>query len=355
MKVLTTAAPGTQEWLRARAGKIGGSTVADIVCGAMPDVKTYGTPLSAWLKIKTEREALESGAYDDGTYDALTSGESDEQKSDEDRVSPDDYLWWGNASEDIHREILGEFTGYKVTDAPGVLEDAEFPWLIASPDGGLQRESFPDGIAELKAPWSPATIDQWKGANAPLFVQVQLATYFRVWNRDWGVGSAFRPPRRKPKYWEIMRDEAFEDRMMNILVRFWEEHVVADVPPEVTGSEVDYKLMREKLFPTTDGTVIELSEQAREATARRQALMENIKPMEKEAAALRNMIMSELGTAAYGELGNGYAWRFTEEGRQLTKKDIVAELTRLGLTDAVQIINGMEKTGRTLRKVKVKR
>lgn len=336
MKVLTTAAPDTAEWHAARAGKIGGSSAADILCGHMPDVHTRGSALEVWVRLKDEREGK------------VHAPPAEEERDEDER----DRLWWGHASEGVHLSALQKATGWTINGPPGVLQDDELEWLVGAPDGSIEgRDGFGMGIAELKAPTTFYGRAQWQEGIAPLAHQIQVAVYMRIWALDWSLISAFTPPRRKPTYMEVVRAPQFEDWMIAGLSEFWERNVLADVPPDPTYRQRDYSLIRDRIYPGTNGQTIELPPETVAAVRRREELSAEINRLERENDQLKATIAMAMGENAIGILDEMHYLRSSEEGRAVTKKDILEALAEAKMLDAIGLVDSLKPMRRMLRKM----
>jgi len=238
VKVLTTAAPGSPEWLAARTGKIGGTAAANIICGADRNLRTFGTPLTEWARLtgRVEKDAMADA--------------SDELRA---------ILKWGNDSEPLHRKLLADDTGGTFEGPPGVLEHDTIPWLAVSPDGRCVLPDLGRGSIELKAP-TRYTVHEWEG-GAPLPYQVQAAAVMCVEGLPFCLASALIPP--APKWAIVKRDPTFEQFMLDTLGHFMDHHVAKDIPPDATFRPVDKALLF-KLHPKDNGQTVQLAREFEE-------------------------------------------------------------------------------------------
>lgn len=227
--IVTTAPSGSPEWLAARRGKIGGTAAANILCGGDPDIRTFGTPLTEWLRMTGRKTEGDIAAKDPALAKILR---------------------WGTRSEPMHRRILEDETGGRCEDAPGVCQSTEFDWFAVCPDGfftldGVRR------VHEMKAPTQWRRDDWFDGA--PLAVKVQLAACMFVLDEPHGIASALIQP---DVLWQnVERNPAFDRILVDTLGHFVEYHVAKDIPPRVTGYR-DERDQIMRLHPRENGRTI---------------------------------------------------------------------------------------------------
>jgi len=307
MKHLTSAAPGSVEYLKATAGMITASQAASVLCPGEPGV--YGTPLDVYVRL---RKALDGAVDEEPDFD-----EPEDAPEDDDMLvehSERAELSWGLDSEPMHRDLLRKYAGLDIEDSGGTFADAEFPWLAATPDG-LVRESGTDkyGVLELKAPTDGGR-RLW-AAGPPKGYVIQANVQMRVMRADWGVVSALIPP--KPRWERVYNSPEMQEFILTGLTRFMEEHVIPGVPPPITGSEKDLKALKQ-LFPISTGKRIVFSMAAVEAASKFEEAKNAIKAWEDVKRVNQGILMQELQDAEVGVLpgGGGYSFKSTVQNRQ---------------------------------------
>jgi hypothetical protein len=304
MKHLTSAAPGSVEYLKATAGMITASQAASVLCPGEPGV--YGTPLDVYVKL---RKALD-GAIDE-------EPEFDDEPEDDDMLvehSERAELSWGLDSEPMHRDLLRKYAGLDIEDSGGTFADTEIPWLAATPDG-LVREGGGDkyGVLELKAPTDGGR-RLW-AAGPPKGYVIQANVQMRVMRADWGVVSALIPP--KPRWERVYNSPEMQEFILTGLTRFMEDHVIPGVPPPITGSEKDLKALKQ-LFPISTSKRIVFSMAAAGAASKFEEAKNAIKAWEDVKRVNQGILMQELQDAEVGVLpdGSGYSFKSTVQNRQ---------------------------------------
>lgn len=296
--LLTTAAPGSKEWLAARAGKITASTAASIL--APGELGAYGTPLTEYTRIKAE---IEGKALAELPED-LDADDDDEERDEPVQDERADFAW-GNATEDLHRKMLARLCGMDITAAPGVFQDAELPWLGATPDGYLMRDRQIVGLVEMKAPTNFG-MHKWRDGT-PLGYVIQANVQMRVMQLPEDIVSAIIPPR--PRWQRVFKSPEMQEWILEGLTTFWTHNIMCDIPPSPSGNEKDLRALR-LLYPQSTGRRIVFSVTANEAAKRLKAAKAAIKAAEDEASECKALIMAELADAEAGVLQDGTGYTF---------------------------------------------
>lgn len=304
---LTSAAPGSAEYLKATAGMITASQAASVLCPGEPGV--YGTPMDVYVRL---RQALEGKIEEPEPEEP----EHDDEPEDEDMLvesSERAELSWGLDSEPMHKALLRKYAALDITNLKsGTWRDAELPWLAATPDGVVQ-ENGDFGILELKAPTDGGR-RLW-AAGPPKGYIIQANVQMRVMRADWGVVSALIPP--KPRWERVYNSPEMQEFIITGLTRFMEDHVLPGVPPPITGSEKDLKALRQ-LFPTSTSKRIVFSMAAVEAASKFEEAKAAIKSWEEVKRVNQGILMQELQDAEVGLLpgGSAYTYKSVVQERQ---------------------------------------
>lgn len=184
----------TEEWRRARAGKITASRFADVLA-----VKRDGTPTAARDKYMRELafERLSGEPMHEVFGKALT---------------------WGTEVEQYAREAFELETGLIVEPAEFVLHP-EYPFLGCSADGLIGKS----GGYESKCPMDEAVhIQTWlEGMPKEHIPQVQGCMF--VTGRMWWSFNSYDPrvcERLRLYHQRIFRDEGFIDHLKDALLKF---------------------------------------------------------------------------------------------------------------------------------------
>lgn len=213
----------SDEWHEARRSSLGASEVAAVL-GLSP----WQTPLSVYrAKLGVRNEIPENLAYFGRALEPVIA------------------QW----IRDTHPEV-------------GLLSDGfsarseRWPWLSVSPDRiayvPLDGDEPPFRYipVELKTA-SAFGRDKWSG-GVPLFYQAQVQAQIAVLDAPYGWLAVLHGG-NEPELYRIERDDDFiEGHLIPKTKRFWEDHVLAQVPPEPTTSEEAVEL-----WPGTEGVTVE--------------------------------------------------------------------------------------------------
>lgn len=208
------------EWHEARRSSLGASEVAAVL-GLSP----WQTPLSVYrAKCGVRNEIPENLAYFGRALEPIIA------------------QWL----DDMHPEV--GVTG----DHPGSYRNPEFPWLTASPDRWAWNWPDTRGTIPVELKTSSAFgRDKWSG-GVPLFYQAQVQAQIAVLDAPYGWLAVLHGG-NEPELYRIERDDDFIDNHLIPKTRaFWEDHVLAQVPPEPTTTEEAVEL-----WPGTDGVTVE--------------------------------------------------------------------------------------------------
>lgn len=302
MKHLTSAAPGSMEYLKATAGKITASQAASVLCPGEPGV--FGTPLDVYVKL---RKGLDGAIEEEPDFE---EPEHDDEPEDDDMLSANSEradLSWGLDSETMHKDLLRKYAGLDVENLNGTYGDDEITWLAATPDGVVFEQGDIDnlGILELKAP-TVGGQRLW-AAGPPKGYIIQANVQMRVMRADWGVVSALIPP--KPRWERVYNSPEMQEFILTGLTRFMEDHVIPGVPPPITGSEKDLKALKQ-LFPISTSKRIVFSMTGVEAARKLEEAKASIKAWEDVKRVNQGIVMQELGDAELGVLPDGTAYQY---------------------------------------------
>ena len=315
---LTSAAPGSAEYLKATAGMITASQAASVLCPGEPGV--YGTPMDVYVRL---RQGIE-GKIEEPEPD---EPEHDDEPEDEDMLvesSERAELSWGLDSEPMHKSLLTKYAKLHIADLNGTYRDAEIPWLGATPDGMvLQQPEDEPGILELKAPTDGGR-RLW-AAGPPKGYIIQANVQMRVMRADWGVVSALIPP--KPRWERVYNSPEMQEFIITGLTRFMEDHVLPGVPPPITGSSRDFEALK-KLFPDSERKVVSLSPQGIENAKKLREARKAKTLWEKEVERLQAPLIIEMGTAEYAHLPDGTVLKYATQLKNMKAKEAHVQKSR---------------------------
>lgn len=205
---------------------------------------------------------------------------------------PENLAWFGHRLEPViaawvtekHREVGGLSDGYSA-------RSIQWPWLTASPDYvALPDDTDADVPVELKTS-SAYSKDKWRD-GVPLGYQAQVQTQLAVLGAPYGWLAVLHGG-NDPELYRVERDDTFiSDILVPRTKEFWEDHVLAHVPPE--PSTLGEQAL---VWPTAPDSAVELSETAYEAFQRRNVLLSDIRAQQAEADELQKVLGSYVQTA----------------------------------------------------------
>lgn len=288
--------PLSPEWFAYRERRITGSTVAAIL-----GESKYSTPLNEWARIMGR---IPRGASEENGYSAF-----------------------GLETEALHRRWLAAESGWRVEDAPYVVQHPEIDWACCSPDGfAYDAEAAHPILVELKAP-SPWTADEWD-EKLPLAYQIQLQWNMLICDCPTAVLSVMLPPkkdttgalmhlaarlirgeghhealeacgwtRRQYDGPETEADPVFQGALIAKIRAWWDLHVVQSIAPEATGEACDKEALKAL---NADGAVeLDFDDIAVSQVADLEALQAEIKERTAQAERIKNVLTQKAGAATW--------------------------------------------------------
>lgn len=271
------AIAGTEEWHKLRRGAVTSTDVPAIL--GVPS-KGGKTAYGVWARI--------TGKLAD---DEVANGGL--QK----------ILEWGLATEEMNaRWYEKRKPGRSVTRTQELYRDAEFPWLLCTPDGIVTDAERGLGTWEAKAP-TPFTRHDWDEGQTPLAYVVQVQVAMRVLVRPWASVSAIVQPELEIRDHE--RDDSFQSAMMEALIDFWLNRVQKDIPPPMTAGDSD---VLRRVFPRDVGTEAPMTDELALAAREYAVAHDAVKAAQDEKDRLGNIIRASMKDASEAR---GQGWRIT--------------------------------------------
>lgn len=289
------AAPGDLEaWHAWRAEGVGASDVAAIL-----GLSNWGSAWAVWAEkvglIEPERD-----------------------------LDDDDPREFGRRAEAMIAPWFTDKTGLHVVASQLWAQHDTYPWMKATPDGGvsetprlilpasrLDPDLFLGGL-EIKVdfgrPWHDGIPIYYKTQG-----QWQMAC--TGWERVWFAVLHGR----KLRIYELERSEADIAFMIDAVGTFWTEHVVAGVPPPLDDSEATSKAL-ERLYPEhRPGLKVDLTASAQWIDALKAAKADEAAAKRRVERA-RSEILNALGEGEIGMVGGFQALTFRSGVRRSTCK-----------------------------------
>ncbi|KYG89026.1 hypothetical protein A0U40_13445 [[Bacillus] sp. KCTC 13219] len=261
MEVISTKEMSRLEWLQLRKSGIGGSDAAVIL-----GFNNYKSAFQLYI----------------------------EKTSDFVEEIDNEFIYWGNKLEDMVAEEFALRTGKRVQRVNRMLRHPKHLFMTANLDRRVVGEK---AILECKTT-SAFNQNAWDGEDVPAAYICQLQHYLAVTGYEIAYiavligGNNF--------IWkEVKRDDEFIALMIEREKDFWENHVLANVPPAIDGSVSASELLA-KMYPQDDGSAIMLDEQSNTLIEAIESLKAEEKTLELQRKEYENQLKMTLGDAAEG-------------------------------------------------------
>jgi putative phage-type endonuclease len=289
--LLGGASPSRTEWLAERRKGIGGSDAAAI-CGMSP----FAGPLQIYLE-KTNQLPPEEGQSD--------------------------VLTWGHHLED---DVIKEFekqTGWFVLDTQLSIFNPRVPFMRATLDGAVYSEQSgpPLGIFEGKT----ASARSWDWSErdgkrrVPEHVKIQCQHNMEVagLNKAY-VAVLLTQPVMRFEWFEMERDQSMIDTLIEIEGAFWNNYVLAGVPPPTDESWGSFDAVKKAYMRVDKGKEITLDENGAGLVARRMDLWRQENALRMKRQALDGELIKILNEAEIGR----YAGRVIVTRKSMVRHDV---------------------------------
>lgn len=206
---------------------------------------------------------------------------------------PENLAWFGHALEQPIADWIEAKRRDEVEDVREgfTARSTVWPWLTATPDRTTLHATEDIWLPiELKTS-SAYSKNKWRD-GVPLYYQAQVQTQLAVLAAPYGWLAVLHGG-NDPELYRVDRDDTFiTDILVPRTKEFWEDHVLAHVPPE--PSTLGEQAL---VWPTTPDSTVELSETAYEAFQRRNVLLSDIRAQQAEADELQKILGSYVQNA----------------------------------------------------------
>ncbi|MDC6268050.1 YqaJ viral recombinase family nuclease [Lysinibacillus fusiformis] len=261
MEAISTLEMDRKEWLQLRKSGIGGSDASAIL-----GFNRYKSAFQ--LYIEKTSELVE---------------ESDSEAA-----------YWGNVLEDIVAREFAKRTGKKIRRLNKMLRHPKHYFMTANLDRDVVGEK---AFLECKTA-SEYLKDSWNGEDVPAAYLCQLQHYLAVTGYEKAY-IAVLIGGNKFVWKEVDRDDEFIELMIQHEKAFWENHVLANVPPAIDGSSSASELLA-KMYPQDDGSAIMLDEQSNTLIEAIESIKTEEKQLELQRKEYENQLKMTLGESAEG-------------------------------------------------------
>ena len=223
-------------------------------------------------------------------------------------LSENEAVEWGTKLEPIVAQKFSEVTGKKLKRW-GTVCNPDAPWQMANFDRLIVGE---DCGLECKTA-NAFKKEEWEGDNVPDAYYTQSQWYiFLSGLEGWWIACLIGGQHFEYKY--IPRNDTFIADMLEKVTDFWENHVLAKVPPEVDGSESSTEALK-KVYPSSNGVEIALPSQANDLFARLDELDKTLALVKEQQEQAKNQLKLMLGDNEIGVIGDRKVTWKTQKAR----------------------------------------
>lgn len=251
------------EWLQERTKGIGGSD-AGIILG----LNKYRTSFELWLE--------KTGQVDPIEID-------------------NEAIYWGNQMEDVVAKEFEKRTDKRVRRTNFMYSHPEYPFIKANLDRLIVAES---AILECKTA-SAFLAKEWESEEVPATYLVQVQHYLGVTGKEKGYIAVLLGG-NKFIWKEIERDDELINMIFEAEKNFWNNHVLAGIPPALDGSSAAEKYLKEKYGQAEEGKEIVLPGEFKEVLHQYEQIKSDEKLIKVAKTELENKLKEELKVAETG-------------------------------------------------------
>lgn len=191
-----------EDWLRARQDGLGGSDMSAIV-----GLNKYSSPMAVYIdKICHSFDQEENEA-----------------------------MHWGNVLEPVVAKEFSLRTGLRCRKENYILQHPEKEFALANIDRLIIDKDVGNGVLECKTAGFMSS-SQWDDDKVPEAYQIQLQWYLGVTGLQYGYVACLIGG-QKFVYKRLERDDEMIGHLLEIGEDFWQQHVVAKLPPAIDGMD----------------------------------------------------------------------------------------------------------------------
>jgi len=213
-----------------------------------------------------------------------------------------EYTYWGNALEDKIAQRYAEENGVELVES-GTLVHPKHEWLMATPDRIVLVD--PREGLECKNRGS-YNLDDWGEPGSdevPDEVLIQChtnmeVTGFKVWHAAVLLGG------NRWHSFTLEYDKELAEQIVESAHDFWHDHVLADMCPELDGTESSSEYVANK-WQTHGDLIIPATPEIYDTAEELRLVRAELKETEETKERLQNLLKDAIGEAAGVQLPNG--------------------------------------------------
>ena len=270
-----------EKWLKERKTYIGGSDLGSIL-----GINNFRTELDVYFEKTTE------GIVEDNVGDAA---------------------YWGTILEDVVAAEYAKRTGFKIEKPAGLIRHSEYPFIACNLDYWVIDDQGNSHILECKTA-NQMKVTCWgeEGTNQIPESYLHQIAYYAAITGATRVDIAVLIGGQDFRIYRYDKDEVMESKLIRVAKKFWNNHVLAGIPPKPRTQEDAAKLYPKAngLEVRADDIVLTKVQVLQDLKAREKTLAEEIKELQ---LYIKNYMQD--GELLVGEEGRCYATWKNSKGR----------------------------------------
>src|SRR5690606_2827866 len=209
--------------------------------------------------------------------------------------SQSEAAYFGSLLEDLVAKEFEKRTGKKVRRNNFILQHPKYDFIIANIDRKVVSEN-----ALLKCKTSSAYYaKEWENDEIPAPYLVQVQHYMGVTGYEKAY-IAVLIGGQKFVWKEVERDDELIDMIFQAEIDFWNNHVLANVPPALDGSSAAEKYLNERYQKSIPDKIVNLSIDYEEKLSTYLQLKQQEKELKQMIKQIENELKSEMKDAEVG-------------------------------------------------------
>lgn len=238
-------------------------------------------------------------------------------------LSQNEFVYWGNVHEESIAQRFTRDTGLKVKRC-GTLADEEYPYFHANVDRLVVGENA--GLECKTANGFKAK--EWANDEAPEAYILQCQWYMGITGADkWYLACLIGGNHYVCK--EIPRNESDIEALREAAKNFWENHVLADVPPETDGTDSTSETL-DTIFKEGQPMAMALPSMAQIWIDRLDSLYTTEKLVKEQKTEAQNALKAMLGDCEVGAFNDRQiSWKAIKGRETVDVKRLKAEMPQV--------------------------
>lgn len=231
-------------------------------------------------------------------------------------IEENEAMYWGTTLEEVVAQEFAKRTGKKVRRSGFIYHSKEQPFAMANIDRMIVGEK---SFLECKTT-SQYNASKWENDEIPANYILQCQWYMYILGFEYCYVAVLIGGRHF--IWkQLNRDQELIDMMVDAACDFWNNNVLAEVPPMIDGSSSATELLK-RLYPQgNDGSTCELNEGAEYQIQKYLEAKEMISQWEQQKNEAENILKSTMGLFERGiSKDHTVSWKTTVSNRVDTKQ-----------------------------------